>query len=477
MSVKKSLERHETSRLDADEVYFHDVSAYFSEEEWTLLQEWQKELYRNVMKEIHQALISLGPLIATAVCSVRTKEKEEMFAVDKQSSESKPGIYSSPSDTIANPDALLRIKRENSQPLSNSEDAGRVDIDDCFRTGPLIATAVCSVTTKEKEEMCAVDKQRSEGTPGIYSSPSDTIANPDALLRIKRENSQPLSNSEDGGGVDMDDCFRTGLTGSACVEKNKRSIGFTFLNTDCVKKEDQVSISVDQHGTEMEGCGTDPTSGEPIANRKRKTGDSTEHYEGTTSRAFTGIINKTMFQSSNKDANSRSQMWSECYQNLQEEKTTQGESCFSKLVDLNPPTIGGSDESSWRNSRAHEDLPSIEPNQRTCIYSNCDDKSYNPTEVFIKHIRTNSRVRPYACTECEKSFFHKSHLNTHNRVHSGEKPYICNFCPKSFHRKDNLDKHIRTHTGERPYTCPKCEKTFIQRSHLREHLKKHNRTL
>ncbi|XP_078525363.1 zinc finger protein 671-like isoform X4 [Lissotriton helveticus] len=70
-------------------VAFHDASAYFSKEEWKLLHDWQKELYRNVMKEIHQALISLGPLIATTVSSLRAKENEDLCAAEELYSESK----------------------------------------------------------------------------------------------------------------------------------------------------------------------------------------------------------------------------------------------------------------------------------------------------------------------------------------------------------------------------------------------------
>ncbi|XP_069507876.1 zinc finger protein 809-like isoform X2 [Ambystoma mexicanum] len=69
---------------DTDEFSNHDASAYFSDEEWKLLQKWQKELYMNVMKEIHLALISLGPLITNTVFSLRAKERQELFSADTQ---------------------------------------------------------------------------------------------------------------------------------------------------------------------------------------------------------------------------------------------------------------------------------------------------------------------------------------------------------------------------------------------------------
>ncbi|XP_012727233.2 zinc finger protein 628 [Fundulus heteroclitus] len=82
-------------------------------------------------------------------------------------------------------------------------------------------------------------------------------------------------------------------------------------------------------------------------------------------------------------------------------------------------------------------------------------------------------VKSYKCSECGKTFRHRSVLELHMRIHSKDKPYQCNVCGKGFRFSSYLQQHLIIHTGKKPYKCPDCGKDFAFMQNMRTHQKLH----
>ncbi|XP_037674771.1 zinc finger protein 671-like [Choloepus didactylus] len=101
-------------------------------------------------------------------------------------------------------------------------------------------------------------------------------------------------------------------------------------------------------------------------------------------------------------------------------------------------------------------------------------KFFRQISGLIEHRRVHTGERLYQCSECGKFFSSKSNLIRHQEVHTGARPYVCSKCGKEFNRKHTLVLHQRIHTGEKPYECSECGKSFSQSSHLIVHWRIHN---
>ncbi|XP_043942326.1 zinc finger protein 25-like isoform X2 [Protopterus annectens] len=129
-------------------------------------------------------------------------------------------------------------------------------------------------------------------------------------------------------------------------------------------------------------------------------------------------------------------------------------------------------------STCFTDLSSLQ----LCHITHTVEKPYKCTECskcFLYqsqlkyHQSYHTGVRPYKCAECGKCFRQKVHLKNHQATHSGERPYKCAECSKCFLRRCSLQYHQAVHAGEKPYKCSECSKCFIFKSQLKYHQSSH----
>ncbi|XP_063289410.1 zinc finger and SCAN domain-containing protein 23-like [Pelobates fuscus] len=95
------------------------IAVYISDEEWEMLEEWQRELYKNIMKENYEALISLGYPTVNPNILLKIKQEEVMRYTTHCSSDDleQPD---SPSADFVDSEFLSKIKENEERYIESS---------------------------------------------------------------------------------------------------------------------------------------------------------------------------------------------------------------------------------------------------------------------------------------------------------------------------------------------------------------------
>lgn len=503
---------------DEEQVTFRDVAACFSAEEWKVLQEWQKDFYKNVMKEIHQVIIAMGYQIVNADTLLRIHKGRDIYIQDLQDTVTTDTCNQTVlSHPTVNPDVLFRIAQTEDPYCRDQQCPREREVTNSPSSCFPIVTSAFSLTEDEELELCSTDHQDSEQTSSHHTAAYATHeANEYGSSRTRAcsKGSKPSSILHVTRGLSRQLHEQNERTTS---HNDRNPQGYPFCQTEvCLSDEDEPALSLSIHPDEdVESSSTDSSSGllvipdddvvnikeeediyfvdhkdseilEGISNlpdggsvkRQRKYAESVQSMK-TTIPTRESLWKKPTkgLHASYMELNSRRQMRSERYQEMRRHKNLKYESSFRLSDHFNLPTRRpqsalshkyDEDDSNLWNSPYFNGLskPQQNPARYTC--AECGE-TFRLKRDLIRHKESHSGLRPYACTDCGKSFFRKPNLTKHYKTHTGQKPYKCTFCHKRFSRKDHLNRHTRIHTGERPYKCTECERSFPWISDLNQH--------
>ncbi|XP_078500160.1 uncharacterized protein LOC144755269 isoform X2 [Lissotriton helveticus] len=514
-------------------VRFSDVVACFSEEEWKLLHEWQNELYNNVMKEIHQVLNSLGPLIANSVFSLKVKEEEDVCPLKNRSTRRKSTVTVPTSDIHSNSDVSLGLNHDKTQYQLGPVDSGRRESNNCLNTDDIHSNSDVSIGLnhdKTQYLLEPVGSGRRENNNCLITD--DIHSNSDVSIGLNHDKTQYLLGPVGSGRRESNNCLITGPIDSnpdvlfGINQENKQESkqylhepphsdpreSSNCLTTEHESSEPIVSIVIkEERDTEYIGQDetmehiSDPRDAGSV-NINKSFGQSVKcDDKSAPCKSSTGKVKAKLIYNLVEKSHYTRQIWSGNYQDPSRGKSKRrhGQSgfyhpapsisyhrtpnlqrtgpfneCQSVMANLNIMAQDANTLQYWRIDAGNEKpfLPYESPieHQRPPTENVRDayfeqEKNISAVSKPLELERTHNQERPYSCTVCGKSFNNKQIYLRHQKIHTGERPYKCTVCGNSFRLKEFLNQHLSIHTGERPYGCAVCGKSFSRKGTLARH--------